>query len=92
MTNMTAKNEVGSARRCLRGTVPVRLHLRACRTNLDRGDYQLLLSIADRIDELAASEPPDFNALEVLLSEASKAIALVKLRTDPTVETTETTI
>lgn len=89
---MTAKNEVGSARRYLRGTVPVRLHLRACRTNLDRGDYQLLLSIADRIDEVAAAESPDFNALEVLLSEATKAIDLVKLRTELAASTTETNI
>jgi hypothetical protein len=92
MTNITAKNEVGSARRYLRGTVPVRLHLRACRTNLDRGDYQLLLSIADRIDEVAAAESPDFNALEVLLSEATKAIDLVKLRTELAASTTETNI
>lgn len=61
-------------------------------TNLGDRDYRLLLSIADRIDEIEASESPNFNALEVILRAAISAIGCVRMRAELAAETTATNI
>ena len=78
------ENNSIDTRRYLRKHAQVCLHIRTggASANLSEGDYQLLLSIADRIDEVAASESPDFNALEAILRAASSAIDCTRMRAE----------
>ena len=60
---------------------------------LSESTYGLILSIAARIDNIAASEARDFHMLEVILSEASAAITNIRARAAmAAVRTTETNI
>ncbi|MBV6686359.1 MULTISPECIES: hypothetical protein [Xanthomonas] len=81
---MSTNNELGSTRRYLRKMAQVGIYVRTdgTSTNLREGDYRLLLSIADRIDEIDASESPDFNALEVILRAAISAIDCIRMRAE----------
>lgn len=88
------ENNSIDTRRYLRKMAQVGLYVRtgSTSTNLGEGDYRLLLSIADRIDEIDASESPDFNALEVILRAATSALDCVRMRAEVAAETTETNI
>ncbi len=88
------ENNSIDTRRYLRRMAQVGLYVLSGSTNakLGEGDYRLLLSIADRIDEVTASESPDFNALEVILRAASSALDCVRMRTELAASGTETNI
>ncbi|WP_242877936.1 hypothetical protein [Stenotrophomonas maltophilia] len=87
-------NNTIDTRRYLRKMAQVGLYVRtgSTSTNLGEGDYRLLQSIADRIDEIDASESPDFNSLEVILRAATSALDCVRMRAELAAETTETNI
>lgn len=79
---MSTNDEAGRTRRYIRKHAQVSLLVRTGGTNIGEGDYRLLLSIADRIDEVAASESPDFNALEAILRAASSALDCIRMRAE----------